>query len=130
MPYAPGYGVETGLLIDVATAYGLDAIAQVDLGQRTHGHQDTAALGRMAATILATVLRRATPDQELWPSLTQFRRDASGRIEPVEHDTLWPERPPMDTIPEYVSARQQVAARQRTEFGAVAVSAAAPGSRS
>ncbi len=129
MPYAPGYGVETGLLIDVATAYGLDAIAQVDLGQRTHGHQDTAALGRMAATILATVLRRATPDQELWPSLTQFRRDASGRIEPVEHDTLWPERPPMDTIPEYVETRQHVAAGQCTEHGMAAASAA-PGSRS
>jgi glucosyl-3-phosphoglycerate synthase len=114
MPYAPGYGVETGLLIDVAAAYGLDAIAQVDLGQRTHGHQDTAALGRMAATILATVLRRATPDQPLWPSLTQFRRDAAGRIEPVEHETLWPERPPMDTIPDYVTARQHTAARQHT----------------
>lgn len=128
MPYAPGYGVETGLLIDVATTYGLDAIAQVDLGQRTHGHQDTAALGRMAATILATVLRRATPDQPLWPSLTQFRRDASGRIEPVEHETLWPERPPMDTIPEYATARQHVAHRATAD--ARWRPAAATGSRS
>jgi len=42
--------VETALLIDTVEAHGLDSVAQVDLGARTHGHQDTAALGRMAAT--------------------------------------------------------------------------------
>jgi glucosyl-3-phosphoglycerate synthase len=107
LPYAPGYGVETGLLIDAVERYGLDAVAQVDLGQRTHGHQDTAALGRMAATILATVLRRAVPeaDRPAWSTLTQFRRDVDGRIEPIDHVTDWPERPPMATIPEYAAVR-------------------------
>jgi len=109
LPYAAGYGVETGLLIDTVARYGLDAVAQVDLGQRTHGHQDTAALGRMAATILATVLSRVrpAPTRPIWPSLTQFRRDARGAIEPVDHQTLWPDRPPMATIPEYAAARVQ-----------------------
>ena len=63
LPFAAGYGVETGLLLDTVDGYGLDAVAQVDLGQRTHGHQDTAALGRMAATILHTVAAAAPPDR-------------------------------------------------------------------
>jgi glucosyl-3-phosphoglycerate synthase len=102
LPFAAGYGVETGLLIDAWRRSGLDAIAQVDLGQRTHGHQDTAALGRMAATILHTVLHRA-PGQgrPLWTTLTQFRRDPDGRIEPVEQAIAGPDRPPMVTVPGY-----------------------------
>ena len=37
---------------------GLDALAQVDLGERRHRHQDTEALGRMAAQILVTAWSR------------------------------------------------------------------------
>jgi hypothetical protein len=32
VPFAPGYGVEIGLLIDTYDRLGLDAIAQVNLG--------------------------------------------------------------------------------------------------
>src|SRR5207253_5005085 len=35
LPFAAGYGVETGLLLDAVAAHGLDAVAQVDLGHRT-----------------------------------------------------------------------------------------------
>ncbi len=82
----------------------------MDLGQRTHGHQDTAALGRMAATILHTVLHRAAQasaadpadrKRPLWTTLTQFRRGPDGRIEPVERDVAGPDRPPMVTVAEY-----------------------------
>jgi len=100
MPFAAGYGVETALLIDTVAAHGLDAVAQVDLGERTHGHQDTAALGRMAATILHTVLRRVSPDHPLWSTLTQFHR-VDGVASPVDADITWPDRPPMITIPGY-----------------------------
>jgi glucosyl-3-phosphoglycerate synthase len=100
LPFAAGYGVETGLLLDTATGYGLDAIAQVDLGQRTHGHQDTAALGRMAATILHTVAARVAPDRPLWTELTQFRR-VDGVAAPVDTEVQWPDRPPMRSVPEY-----------------------------
>lgn len=98
LPFAAGYGVETGLLIDAYRQYGLDAIAQVDLGHRMHGHQDTAALGRMAATILQTVLRRADVDEPLAPTLTQFRRRPEGTIEPVDSQVSWPDRPPMSVV--------------------------------
>lgn len=36
LPFAPGYGVEIGLLIDTFDRLGLDAIAQVNLGVRAH----------------------------------------------------------------------------------------------
>jgi glucosyl-3-phosphoglycerate synthase len=92
--------VETGLLLDTVEAYGLDAVAQVDLGQRTHGHQDTAALGRMAATILHTVMRRLAPDHPVWSTLTQFER-VDGIAAPLDTQVTWPDRPPMNTIPAY-----------------------------
>lgn len=98
LPFAAGYGVETGLLIDTVASLGLDAVAQVDLGHRTHGHQDTAALGRMASTILATVMRRAHPADPLWTTLTQFYRDDDGTLIPRDHETTWPDRPPMRTV--------------------------------
>ena len=92
--------VETGLLIDAVAAHRLDAVAQVDLGERTHGHQDTAALGRMAATILHTVLRRVTPEHPVWSTLTQFHR-VDGVATPVDGEITWPDRPPMIMIPGY-----------------------------
>ena len=74
LPFAPGYGVETGVLVDTVRAHGLDALAQVDLGERTHSHQDTAALGRMAATILHTVANRVHPLDVAGDQLVQFVR--------------------------------------------------------
>ena len=60
--------------------------------------QDTAALGRMAATIAHTVLRRVHPDHPLAPTLTQFRRDERGAVQPVDHGVDWPDRPPMGSL--------------------------------
>jgi glucosyl-3-phosphoglycerate synthase len=97
LPFAAGYGVETGLLIDTYRAAGLDAVAQVDLGQRTHGHQDTAALGRMAATIVQTIHARVTPTTPIWPTLTQFVRHGD-TVTPADHGVSHPDRPPMSTV--------------------------------
>jgi glucosyl-3-phosphoglycerate synthase len=104
LPFAAGYGVETGLLLDTVARHGLDAVAQVDLGHRTHGHQDTDALGRMAATILRTVLSRVEPDREPWPELTQFRRNGAGTVEPHDTTVALPDRPPMIGVSEYRAA--------------------------
>ncbi len=108
LPFAAGYGVETALLLDTVAAHGLNAVAQVDLGQRVHGHQDTAALGRMAATILHTVLRRVAPDSPLWTTLTQYRR-ADGTVVPDDSQVTWPDRPPMITVPAYRDVRARAA---------------------
>jgi glucosyl-3-phosphoglycerate synthase len=55
--------------------HGLDAIAQVDLGERAHSHQSVHDLGVMAAEIMAVVMRRTTPFAEPRSSLLwQFDR--------------------------------------------------------
>lgn len=58
IPFVTHYGVEVGHLIDLIEWRGLDTLAQVDLGVRTHRHQGTQALGRMSAQIIVTMLDR------------------------------------------------------------------------
>ncbi|MEO8107532.1 MAG: glucosyl-3-phosphoglycerate synthase [Actinomycetes bacterium] len=97
LPFATGYGVEIALLIDALGEVGLDALAQVDLGERRHRHHSDLRLGRMAAEIWQTALARLHQDGELQtvePTLTQFERAASTYL-PVTHDVTALERPPM-----------------------------------
>jgi glucosyl-3-phosphoglycerate synthase len=53
-----GYGVEMSTLLGVHSRYGLEAIAQVDLGRRAHMHQNMHDLAAMSAEILAVADRR------------------------------------------------------------------------
>ena len=53
-----GYGVEMGLLVDVAEAYGVDAIAQVDLGTRVHRNRPLEQLRPEATDVLRAALAR------------------------------------------------------------------------
>lgn len=55
----PGYGVEVGMLIDVAHQYGAATIAQVELGERVHRNRPLAALSAQAREVLAAVADRA-----------------------------------------------------------------------
>jgi len=56
---APGYGVEIGLLIDAAARFGLEALAQVDLGVRTHRNRPLAELSVQAGEVMQAALSRA-----------------------------------------------------------------------
>jgi glucosyl-3-phosphoglycerate synthase len=58
LPFATGYGVEIGMLIDAWGAVGLEAIAQVDLDVHRNRHQALRELTPMATTVLATIARR------------------------------------------------------------------------
>jgi len=107
VPFVANYGVEVGHLIDIVEACGLDALAQVDLGKRTHRHQNTQALGRMSGQIMLTVFDRlerygrlvsAEPPATL---LAQFRRGESGHgvdREVVVTDLACEQRPPLATV--------------------------------
>jgi glucosyl-3-phosphoglycerate synthase len=109
LPFPTGYGVEIGLLIDAFQRVGLDAMAQVDLGQRRHRHHDDQRLGRMAAEIWQTVLARLpqwAEGQTVEPTLTQFVRDGEVSI-PVTHDVTALERPPMADVAEYERPEQR-----------------------
>jgi glucosyl-3-phosphoglycerate synthase len=62
---ADGYGVELALLIDAAARFGIETIAQVDLGVRVHRNRPLTELRPQATDILRASLARArafTPD--------------------------------------------------------------------
>lgn len=101
-----GYGVETGLLIDIFERYGLSALAQVDLRERIHHNQPLGALSRMSFAILQVVMesleKRLGVDvlADVNKTMKQIRSDESGYSLVVEEIAeRW--RPPMATIEEY-----------------------------
>ena len=55
IPWATGYAAEISMDIDIWQRAGIDAIAQVDIGERRQPHQPLKSLGLMASTILAAV---------------------------------------------------------------------------
>jgi glucosyl-3-phosphoglycerate synthase len=109
VPFVSGYGVEIAMLVDLLELVGLDALAQVDLGERHHRHQDTEALGRMAAQIMLTAWgrlhRRGLVTDALPPAtvLTQFRRGGQEALPKLERqitvtEVTVAERPPLATV--------------------------------
>ncbi len=58
-PLADGYAVELALLIDVASHFGVETIAQVDLGVRVHRNRPLSELRPQATDILAAALARS-----------------------------------------------------------------------
>ncbi|MEZ5261557.1 MAG: glycosyltransferase [Acidimicrobiales bacterium] len=91
VPFVQGYGVETGLLIDITNRFGFDSVVQVDLGVRRHRHQPLDALAVQATEILQVVLDRAgLPAESMAVELA--RSDGSTVTVPLV------EWPPMDTV--------------------------------
>jgi glucosyl-3-phosphoglycerate synthase len=58
LPFFSGYGVETGLLIDVFERFGLSAIGQVDLQERIHHNQPLESLSMMSFAIIQVIIQR------------------------------------------------------------------------
>jgi glucosyl-3-phosphoglycerate synthase len=56
----PTYGVEIAMLIDVAQRFGIEAVAQVDLGIRRHRNLPIEELHPMAVDVLRTALLRGS----------------------------------------------------------------------
>lgn len=106
IPFVSGYGVEIAMLIDVVEEFGLDAMAQVDLGVRRHRNSDDAALGRMGAQVYLALLSRLERHgrmvfaDEITPEVTQFVREGVG-FSSVTTDVSITERPPMLSLPAY-----------------------------
>lgn len=106
VPFAVGYGVEIGLLLDAHAVYGLDGLAQVNLGVRKHRNRSLLQLGVMARQILGTALRRcgvAHQDgvalQDDVARFTQFVQVA-GEWLPDEDDVQLSDRPAMRVVRE------------------------------
>lgn len=105
-----GYGVETGLLIDVYERYGLNAIAQVDLLERIHHNQHLEALSKMSFAIIQTVFRKLEKRfgravlEDVNRSMKLIRHGQKGYSLEVEQIAEY-ERPPMIEVPEYLERK-------------------------
>lgn len=98
LPFAGGYGVEFGLLVDTYRAVGLDAMAQVDLPRRKHRNSDLHKLGRMAAEILQVAEARLGRPGPAAVELTQFVR-AGSSYDVVDTGVTVAERPALASLP-------------------------------
>ncbi|MDA8189658.1 MAG: glucosyl-3-phosphoglycerate synthase [Dehalococcoidales bacterium] len=122
VPFLTGYGVETGLLIDIYDRFGLRSIAQVDLLRRIHRNQSLLALSQMAFAIIQVFVRRLEDRHQLQlleevnksMKLIRDRRDGYylDLKEIGDH-----ERPPIVTIEEYCKARGSVSATEARRHG-------------
>lgn len=113
VPFFTGYGVETGLLIDLVACCGLRAIGQVDLEQRVHRNQSLLALSKMAFAIIQVVLQRVGENRdtsllnEMNKSMKLIHYAASEfHLSVAEIRDV--ARPPMREIPEYRKWRERI----------------------
>lgn len=118
IPFFTGYGVETGMLIDLLNRFGLEAIGQVDLEQRVHRNQSLQSLSLMAFQIVQVIARRledrlGTPLLDAAARTLKLVRYEEGRLSLEEREVVEAERPPMVTVPEYRARRQALAAGSR-----------------
>jgi glucosyl-3-phosphoglycerate synthase len=94
LPFATGYGVDIGLLLDAHATVGLDAIAQVDLDVRQNNHQSLRELGPMAAEVLHTVGERLRREGRLHGPLPNAFW-VPGDDSPAPQPVVQTERPPL-----------------------------------
>ena len=106
-----GYGVETGLLIDIYEKFGLQAIAQVDLLERIHHNQHLEALSKMSFAIIQTVFRKLESRfgravlEDVNRSMKLIRHGSKGYFLEVE-EIAERERPPMIEVQEYLERKR------------------------
>ncbi len=103
VPFFSGYGVETGLLLDLVAQHGLDAIAQCNLEVRVHHNQTLVGLSKMAFAILQVFMARLDQRYNLEllnkanRTMNLIRQDADQlALEGQEIGDI--ERPPMASV--------------------------------
>jgi len=106
IPFPIGYGVETGMLIDIFQKWGLNAMAQTNLDLRVHRNQSVAALGRMAFGILQTFWDRlrcyhGVDHVKLDSFILRQMQLKDEELKIVESEIQEHERPPIMTIEDY-----------------------------
>ena len=106
IPFPVGYGVETGMLIDIYDRLGLYGFAQTDLDRRIHRNQETIALGRMAFGVLRTFMARlqrrgAVEFHDTLPSLMHQFEVSEGKYRQTESNIEEVERRPIIEVDAY-----------------------------
>ncbi|MBJ7353541.1 MAG: glucosyl-3-phosphoglycerate synthase [Thermoleophilaceae bacterium] len=96
MPFTTGYGVETQLLIEFYKRFGLEGIAQSDIGERLNQHQQLEELAPMAYAVLSALLAGSNnPPPEL-EGAGEFLGYFEGEI--AYRDITPQLRPPLDSL--------------------------------
>lgn len=106
VPFFTGYGVETGLLIDIYNQFGLGALAQTDVEVRVHHNQEIESLSKMSFGILQALFRRLEDDGKVevksrLETVYNTVRRSGGEYVADRSEVRVIERPPMASIPEY-----------------------------
>lgn len=101
VPFRTGYGVEIALLIDFYERFGLDAIAQSDLGERLNRHQHLHELAPMAFAVQRALMERVDIPGVRGAASEEFLGYFEG--EPELRSIPAEERPPLATIEGAVS---------------------------
>lgn len=115
IPFFSGYGVETGLLLDLHERFGLNSIAQSDLEERVHHSQSLISLSKMSFAILQVFISRLEGQYGV-QLLERANRSMKLIIQEPERFALDiaeigdVERPPMLSLPAYLQARKATAA--------------------
>ena len=113
VPFFTGYGVEIGLLIDIAEAAGLSAIGQVDLERRIHRNQPLANLSQMSFTILQAAITKLEERHRI-ELLTEVGRgmkvigQEKDRFNLEVREVADAMRPPMRSVPAYQERRRSL----------------------
>jgi len=94
IPFATGWGVEIGMIIDMASKFGPSSLAQVDLGVRLHRHHKLETLAIQAAEVAATVLARTSNPPTIATNPPLLHRKVGA---PIELNVG--ERPAANTLP-------------------------------
>ena len=113
LPFFTGYGIEIGMLIDILESFGLNRIAQVDLGSRIHRNQELFDLSKMAFAIMQVALKRLG-DRHRMHLLEEVNR--SMKLIHYENDRFFlelkdiedQERPALSGVPEYLARRHEL----------------------
>jgi glucosyl-3-phosphoglycerate synthase len=95
LPFSAGYGVDLAMLIDISARFGLESIAQVDLGTRIHRNRSLDELSPQSMAIMQTVLARAGLTLLHGPARPLVRPGS----EPVLVETI--DRPPLIELAAY-----------------------------
>ncbi|MGH2447041.1 MAG: glucosyl-3-phosphoglycerate synthase [Chloroflexota bacterium] len=114
VPFFTGYGVETGLLIDILEQFGLRSIGQSDLEIRIHRNQSLLSLSKMAFAVVQTALKRVeqrgvlSGTGDISNSMKLIHYSPSElflEVKEIEEH----ERPPIISVPEYRSLEREPA---------------------
>ncbi len=94
IPFATGWGVEIGMLIDMAAKFGPGSLGQVDLGVRLHRHHKLETLAIQAAEVAAALLMRIAQPPSFAEAIPMLHRKT---LDPMQLNIA--SRPPINSLP-------------------------------